>query len=214
MLLITFLILGKIFFGNLSIPISLGFKHSFSIFNPGFAFILAAVATTLIWKKFDRDIMYSAKKAIKDSFEPFLVIVAMSTVVQIMTNSGQNYSGIPAAITFVAKIFETSLLPFFAPFIGAFGSFITGSATISNIMFGNFFNSASLSLGINTAIILALGVVGGAAGNMVALADMLTGEAVVGVKNQEPRIIKEVFIPCFIYLFLAAVLGLIFIYFN
>jgi len=61
---------------------------------------------------------------------------------------------------------------------------------------------------------LALGVVGGAAGNMVALADMLTGEAVVGVKNQEPRIIKEVFIPCFIYLFLAAVLGLIFIYFN
>ena len=128
-----------------------------------------------------------------------------------MINSGQNTSGLPAAIKLIAKGFETSLLPFFAPFIGAFGSFITGSATVSNIMFGNFFNTASIDLGLNVAVILALGVVGAAAGNMIALADILAAEAVTKIKNSEIQIIKGVIVPCVIYLILVGLIGILII---
>ncbi len=211
-LLILLLILGKLFLGGLNINISFITNHVFNLFNPGFAFIIAGFITIFIWKSRKRIFALSTTNAFKGTLTPFLVIVLMSSFVQIMINSGQNYSGLPAAITFIAKVFETSWLPFFAPFIGAFGSFITGSATVSNIMFGNFFNTASLASGFSTAIILSLGVVGASAGNMIALADMLAGEAVVGVKNREREILKGVFIPCAVYLIIVGIIGMIAVY--
>lgn len=211
-LLILLLILGKLILGGLSINISLIINHAFNLFNPGFAFIIAGLATAFIWKSKKEILSLSTTGAFRGAIIPFLVIISMSSFVQVMTNSGQNYSGLPAAITLIAKGFETSWLPFFAPFISAFGSFITGSATVSNIMFGNFFNVAGQALGFSVSVILSLGVVGAAAGNMIALADMLAGEAVVGIKNQERQILKGVFIPCLTYLIFVGIIGMIIIY--
>lgn len=213
-LLILFLIVGKLILGSASVNISLVINHAFNLFNPGFAFIIAGLITAFIWKSKKENLSLSTITAFKGTITPFLVIISMSSLVQLMTNSGQNYSGLPAAITLVAKGFETSWLPFFAPFISAFGAFITGSATVSNIMFGNFFSVAGQALGFSVAIILSLGVVGGSAGNMIALADMLAGEAVVGVKNKEREILKGVFIPCFTYLVLVGIIGMIVIYWG
>ena len=126
-----------------------------------------------------------------------------------MINSGNNGTGILSAISLITKSFETNLLPLFAPFIGAFGAFMTGSVTVSNIMFGHLFSIASGNLGMNTGIILSLGVVGAAAGNMIALADILTAEAVTGVKNGELHILKGVIIPCLIYLSILGIIGII-----
>lgn len=208
-LLVVFLILGKIILGKVGIPISLGFKHTFNLFNPGFAFILAGIVITFIWRRRKKIFSVSAKQAFKNALFPFLVIASMLAMVQIMMNSGQNLSGLPSAITLIAKGFETTLLPFFTPFVGAFGGFMTGSVTVSNIMFGTLFSTAATNLGLSVSIILALAVVGAGAGNMIALADILTAEAVVGVKNKEREILKGVFIPCLIYLTILGIIGLI-----
>ena len=87
--------------------------------------------------------------------------------------------------------------------------FITGSVTISSLLFGNFWQMASVNLGIKAEIILALGLVGAAAGNMVALADVLAAEAVVGLKNMEREVVKGVLIPCLVYLLLVGMWGMI-----
>jgi lactate permease len=134
----------------------------------------------------------------------------MLAMVQIMLNSGQNTTGLPSAINIIAQFFDTKFLPFFAPFIGAFGAFITGSVTVSNILFGNLFYTAAVGLNLNPQSVLSLGVVGAAAGNMVALSDILTAEAVVRVKNQEREILKGVFIPCMVYLILVGLIGMLF----
>jgi lactate permease len=207
--LIIFLIIGKFTLGNLGIPISLGAGHVFNLFNPGFAFILASLLTVIIWRGAKSNIFPDIKRAFIGAINPFLVIASMSAVVQIMVNSSDNMSGLPGAITLIAHNFETTLLPFFAPFVGAFGSFITGSATISNIMFGYFFSTAAQVLNFNVAIILSLGVVGAAAGNMIALADILAGEAVMGVKNKEREVLRGVFIPCLTYLILIGLVGVL-----
>ena len=209
-ILVVLLILGKVFLGKMGIPIFVGFKHTFSLFNPGFAFIVGGIIVALIWKSQKKILSDSIKFAFNGAIGPFLVIVSMLAMVQIMINSGQNTSGLPSAIIIIAKFFETSFLPFFAPFIGAFGGFITGSVTVSNILFGSLFYTASSGLGINSQAVLSLGVVGAAAGNMIALADILTAEAVVGVKNQERQILKGVFIPCMIYLILIGLIGILF----
>jgi len=85
-------------------------------------------------------------------------------------------------------------------------------ATISNIMFGNFFNTVGQALGFNVSMLLSLGVVGASAGNMIALTDMLAGEAVIGVKNRERQILKGVFVPCTIYLILVGITGMLMAY--
>lgn len=208
-LLVALLILGKIFFGKLGLPIFIGFKHVFNLFNPGFAFLVGGLAVAMIWRSKKEIIRDSFKVALNGSIGPFLVIVSMLAVVQIMINSGQNTSGLNSAISIIAKFFETSFLPFFAPFIGAFGGFITGSVTVSNILFGNLFYTASSGIHFNPQIMLSLGVVGAGAGSMIALADILTAEAVAGVKNSELHILKGVFLPCLIYLILVGLIGIL-----
>lgn len=208
-ILIFFLILGKIILGKIGIPVSLGFNHIFHLFNPGLAFIASGLLITFIWKSWNRAFFVSVKKAFRGTLGPFFVIASMLAMVQIMINSGQNLSGLPSAINVIAKGFETSLLPFFSPFVGAFGAFMTGSVTVSNIMFGTLFSTAATNLGLNVSIILSLAVVGAGAGNMIALADILTAEAVLGVKNAERQILRGVIIPCLTYLVLVGLIGLI-----
>lgn len=210
LILIIILILGKIFLGDIRIPINIFILHNFSLFNPGFAFIIAGVSIYLLLGKKVNSIFNNALRvSIKGAIPPFLVISSMLAMVEIMKNSGYNLSFLPSAIDIIARLFESSLLPFLAPFAGAFGSFITGSVTASNIMFGSLFNIASINIGINSVIVLALLLVGGGIGNMIALADILTAEAVVGEKNLERKIIKGVIIPCLLCLLLAGIIGLI-----
>lgn len=209
-ILVLCLIMGKIFLGKTGIILNLGFKHVFNLFNPGFAFLAAGLIVSAIWKSKKTVLLDSIKVGFTEAIGPFFVIVSMLAMVQLMLNSGQNSSGLPSAIAIIAHFFETSLLPFFAPFISAFGAFITGSVTVSNILFGNLFYTASTPLGLNPQAILSLGVVGAAAGNMIALADILTAEAVVRVKNQELDILRGVFIPCMTYLIIVGLIGMLF----
>jgi lactate permease len=209
-LLIIFLILGKLILGKLGIPINnLGFNYNFSLFNPGFIFVITGIIIVLLWKSSKTIFFKASFVSLKGAINPFIVIISMSAIVQIMILSGNNYSSLPAAITLISKGFETSLLPFFTPFIGAFGAFMTGSVTISNIMFGHFFNTAALDIGFNTQIILSLGVVGAAIGNMIALSDILAAEAVTDIKNSEIHIIKGVIIPCLTCLIILGLVGII-----
>lgn len=209
MIVVALLIVGKILIGKMGIILPVGFKQTFNLFNPGFIFIISGLLVVLLWKKNFKIIYDSMRKGFSRASTPFFVVLSMLAMVQIMINSGQNTSGISSAITFITNIFETSLLPFFAPFIGAFGAFMTGSVTVSNIMFGNLFQMASFNLYLNTEAILSLGVVGAAAGNMIALADILTAEAVTGMENSEIKVLKGIIVPCLIYLSLIGLVGYI-----
>lgn len=208
-ILIALLVASKFIIGTLGINFFIPFKQTFSLFNPGFIFIISGLIVILIWKEKIGIISRSIKKAFSSAINPFFVVFSMLAMVQIMINSGNNFSGITSAISIITHIFETTLLPFFAPFIGAFGAFMTGSVTVSNIMFGHLFSIASTNLSMNTVVILSLGVVGAAVGNMIALSDILTAEAVTGLKNSEISVIKGVIFPCLTLLFILGIMGLI-----
>jgi len=190
LLLILLLIIGKITFPRL---------------NPGYIFIIAALPFTVF-----RNLPKSLFSAIKRAIPAFLVVAIMSSFTQLLTNSGQNSSGLPSIILSLSSVLHPSSLAFLAPFIGTFGSFITGSATVSNLMFGGLLHSAAASFSQNPAIILGLEVSGAAAGNMIALADILAAETIAGLKNQERQVVAGVIVPCLIYLLLLGLIGLLY----
>lgn len=180
LLLVILLVVGKFILSPLN------------LFNPGIAFILVGILLTF---SFDE-----TKESFKRSAEPFLVIFALAALTQLT---------LITSIGALAGSLGGVMLPFVTPVLGAFGSFLTGSATISNIMFGRVVAIASISAGFDSAKILALLLVGASGGSMIALGDMLAVQAVVGVKNKERKILKAVIIPCLIYIFLAGIVGLL-----
>jgi lactate permease len=94
---------------------------------------------------------------------------------------------------------------YFAGFLGALGSFFSGSNTISNLTFGPIQLRIAEDLALPPTTVLALQTVGAAMGNMVAVHNIVAVCAVLGLKNEEGAILKMTFIPTLMYgLILAA----------
>ena len=184
-------------------------SYSINIFNPGVIFVVVAIF-------FSIKSLNNIKHSFKDSFfkleKTFIALFFIAAFVQLMANTNFNSSGFDSMISIISRFAMTSAIPFFAPFVGAFGAFIAGSATVSNIMLGKIHFQAATALAINPQKILALEVVGAAAGNMIALNNIVAAQATVKLHGQEERIIKINIIPCLIYLALAGILGLILVY--
>jgi lactate permease len=208
LLMIVLLIAGKFVLSGFGIPVKFGLSHTFSLFNPGLIFIVSALPVALSLSHGRNSLFPSLWSAIKRSRETFLVIAFMTAMVQLMIYSGQNSTGYISILNFLAQIFITPLLPFLASVAGAFGTFLTGSATISNIMMGNLLNDAAGIVGISSALILSLGLAGAAAGNIISIADIMPALAVLNIKNEERSVLKKVIIPCLIYVILVGIIGL------
>jgi len=102
-----------------------------------------------------------------------------------------------------------SVYPFFAPAVGALGAFIAGSNTVSNLMLSQFqFNTAGL-LGLSGALMVALQSVGAAAGNMIAIHNVVAASATVGLLGREGITLRKTMPPTLYYLILAGTIGLI-----
>lgn len=96
---------------------------------------------------------------------------------------------------------------FFAGFLGALGSFFSGSNTISNLTFGPIQLRIAQDLALPATTVLALQTVGAAMGNMVAIHNIVAVCAVLGLKNEEGAILKKTFIPAVIYGIILAALA-------
>ena len=94
-----------------------------------------------------------------------------------------------------------------AGFLGALGSFFSGSATISNLTFGPIQLRIAQDLGVSPTTMLAVQSVGAALGNMVAIHNIVAVCAVLGLKNQEGAILKKTFLPTLAYGIILAVLA-------
>lgn len=96
-----------------------------------------------------------------------------------------------------------------APFLGALGSFFSGSATISNLTFGGIQDSIATSLHLDRYTVLALQSVGGALGNMVCINNIVAVCSVLGLNKSEGNILRKTVVPMCIYGISAGLLGLL-----
>ena len=118
----------------------------------------------------------------------------------------------PLAMAKVAAATAGHSWPMFASFVGALGAFITGSNTVSDLLFSEFQYATATQLGISHQIVVTLQVVGGAMGNMVCIHNIVAACATVGLAGLEGVLIRKNSLPMLIYGLTAGVLGLIFCY--
>ena len=186
------------------------------LYLPGvIPFILVALLTIFI----HRMRAHQVKMAWKDSFlrmkNPTIAMLFAVALVEIFKQSAGNPGNLPSmplSMAHAAADLAGGTWPLFAPLVGALGSFISGSNTVSNLMFGLFQFDVAGQLGLPHQIIVALQAVGGAMGNMVCIHNIVAVSATVGLKGVEGLIIKRNVVPLMFYGAVVGGVGLILAY--
>lgn len=193
----------------LGTPIS---ASSTPLFLPGTILIFVALLTLFLHQMKLPEI----KAALSDSGKMLLgagfVLIFTIPMVRIYINSGLNPLDLPSMPIVMAEAVASTVgqvYPFFAPSIGALGAFIAGSNTVSNLMFSFFQFGVAEKLGMPTTIMVSLQVAGAAAGNMIAIHNVVAASATVGYLGKEGLILRKMIIPTLYYVIFVGLLGLI-----
>jgi len=140
----------------------------------------------------------------------FVLIFTVPMVrIYINSGSGSELASMPIIMAQWVSTNVGQIWPMFAPTIGALGAFIAGSNTVSNLMFVLFQYGVAQNLGISMAVVVALQAVGAAAGNMIAIHNVVAASATVGLLGQEGRTLRRTLLPTIYYLTIVGVMGMI-----
>ena len=123
-------------------------------------------------------------------------------MVQIMLGSGINQSGLDGMLTMISSGLTKVVgraFPLFSPLLGVFGAFVSGSCTVSGILFGPLQYTTAGMLGLPTVSIIALQMAGGAIGNMICIQNVVAVASTTNAVGDEGTIISRNILPCLIY---------------
>lgn len=185
------------------------------LYLPGGILVAICLLTVLLhkmsWSDFGRAVSESANTALKAGF----VLVFTIPMVRIMIQSGVNaaeLSSMPIVLaTWVAELVGGAY-PLFAPAVGALGAFLAGSNTVSNLMLSQFQYSVAQVLGVSGATLVAAQSIGAAAGNMIAIHNVVAASATVGLLGREGITLRRTIIPTIYYVTFAGVLAMLALY--
>ncbi len=185
------------------------------LYLPGTILIVVVGMTALLHRMSGR----ALKSAVVDSSRVLLgagfVLVFTVPMVRVYINSGVNAAGLASMpLTMAAWVANNvgGVWPLFAGVTGALGAFIAGSNTVSNLMFAAFQHGVATSLAISSSMVVALQAVGAAAGNMIAIHNVVAASATVGLLGREGSTLRKTILPTIYYLAVIGLLGLAAVY--
>ncbi|MCL9970297.1 L-lactate permease [Anoxybacillus kestanbolensis] len=182
------------------------------LYLPGTIFLIVSLITYVL-HRMDAS---SYKKAFSDSFKTALsagsaLIFAVPMINIFINTKTDELASMPLVLAEGVSHIAGSSWPIVAPLIGALGAFIAGSNTFSNMMFSLFQFGTAESIGLSAsgaAVVVALQAVGGAAGNMICVHNVVAASATVGLVGQEGSLIRKALIPMTYYILAAGMLGM------
>lgn len=171
------------------------------LYLPGTVFIVVSLITFFIHKMNGRHYGEAWKRSFKTIIAASAALIFTVPMVQVFINSGggaAGYAKMPIALADGVATLAGGAWPVFSPFIGGLGAFVAGSNTVSNMMFSLFQFGVGQRIGVDPTWIVALQAVGGAAGNMICVHNVVAASAVAGLVGKEGLVIRKTLVP-FIY---------------
>lgn len=186
------------------------------LYSPGTILILASLISVALFRMRGSD--YARAWAISGrtmmSAAPALLLAV--PMVQVFINSGSDgLASMPITLAEGMAAATGNAWPIFAPLIGALGAFIAGSNTVSNMMFSLFQFSTAQGIGLDllgVTVVVTLQAVGGAAGNMICVHNVVAASATVGLTDREGDLIRKTLITMVYYVVQAGLIGMGLIY--
>jgi lactate permease len=175
-------------------------------YNPGILpFGLISVLIPVLHKMNRRGVVEAWKETVSMIGAASVALVATLVMVYVMMNSG-GVEGRQSMLIVVAEaVADVTGKSWYllAPLVGALGTFISGSNTVSNIMFGVLQYDTAVQSGLAARSILALQAVGGAAGNMICVHNVVAVLSTVGLLGNEGLVVRKNVIIAVSYALLA-----------
>jgi lactate permease len=172
-LFVLLLLIARYMLSDLSWNIDIS-TRALSLYQPGLIFILTTIIYLLIIKK-DKPLFQLYKQS-RETFvktgKSVITIFLLVCLTQLIQGDLKNLIN----SHYLGLTQTTKLL--INPFIGTIGSFISGSATMSNLLFGSAIK-ADISAGNNLPLFLALLHTGSSIGNAITLQNIIMVKSVV-----------------------------------
>lgn len=172
----------------------------------------AFIALWLARKRIGASVVVPLGEVLRKVTRPYLALFLVLAFVQIFiySDAAGTTAAMPVVIAEGISAVSGAFWPFLVPFVGALGSFLAGSATVSNLIFSGLHYDIALQLSLEPAVLLSLQTIGASSGNMIALHNIVAALAIAGIaESQSHKIIRANIIPLLILLIVAGVMGLI-----
>ena len=180
------------------------------LYLPGTIFLLVSLITFALHGMTLKSYRRAWGQSIGTVLKASVALIFTVPMVQVFLNSHGGVAGfakMPNALAEGIAQIAGSAWPLFAPLIGGFGAFVAGSNTVSNMTFSLFQFGVGQRIGVDPMWIIALQAVGGAAGNIICVHNVVAASAVVGLLGKEGAVIRKT-LPAFVYYaFLPGALG-------
>jgi len=185
------------------------------LYNPGvFPFMFVALLIPSMHGLAGKEARQVWKDTLKQVRPTAIALFFALGLTYVMMNSGDAFEK-DSMLIVIAKTLASLVGKgwyILAPVVGVLGAFISGSCTVSDIMFGPLQFDAAIQAGIPVIPILALQTVGGAAGNMICVHNVVAALTTVGLVGKEGRVIKNNLVISLGYAILAGIFTMIIIY--
>lgn len=176
--------------------------YTFAWINtPGVLILISGIIGGFIQKCQIKDLFKVMLATIKQMSKTICTMLGVLACAKIM-----GYSGMISAIsTFFVSVLGT-FFPLASPLIGALGTFVTGSGTSSEVLFGNVQLEAARAIGINEYWLVAANSLGTSAGKMLAPQSIAIGCAACGLQGKDGQILGRIAKYAFGYVMIMALI--------
>ncbi len=187
------------------------------LFLPGTVFIVSSLATFVFHRIDLRSYKESWSRSLRTAAAASVALVFTVPMVQVFINSGggaAGYERMPIALADGVATLVGGAWPIFAPFIGGIGAAVAGSNTVSNMMFSLFQFEVGQRISVDPTWIVALQAIGGAAGNIICVHNVVAASAVVGLLGREGAVIRMTLLPFVYYALLPGAVGYLIVWYS
>ena len=185
------------------------------LYLPGTIFLVVSLATALLHGMSREQVGRAWSASARMLAGPAFALVFAVALVRVFIDSevpGSDLQSMPLELAEFAAAVAGAAWPFFAAMIGALGAFVAGSNTVSDLMFSLFQYGVADRIGVPHVVVLGLQALGGAAGNMITVHNVVAASATVGLVGREGLLIRRTIYPMMYYVVAAGLLGLVFSY--
>ncbi|MCU5114395.1 L-lactate permease [Bacillus wiedmannii] len=150
----------------------------------GTAILIACIISIFILKMSAKDAVVTFKETLHELKMPILSIGFVLGFAFIA-----NYSGLSSTLA-LALAGTGGLFPFFSPFLGWIGVFLTGSDTSANALFSNLQAITAQQVGVSEVLLVAANTTGGVTGKMISPQSIAIACAAVGLAGKESDLFR------------------------
>ena len=184
------------------------------LYVPGTVFIVVSLIAVALHRMNGPGVGAAWGESLKTTAKASVALVFTVPMVQVFLNTDGGLAGyekMPIALANGVAALAGEAYPLLAPALGGFGAFVAGSNTISNMMFSLFQFDVGVKIGVDPTWMVALQAVGGAAGNVICVHNVVAASAVVGMTGREGDVIRKTLLVFAYYALATGVIGFVFL---